>query len=41
MPGGLSLNPSTGVLSGTPAAGSQGSYTITVTDSHQPTPQTA
>ena len=33
LPGGMSLNASTGELSGTPAVGSEGSYALTVSDS--------
>jgi hypothetical protein len=40
LPGGLTLNASTGVISGTPT-GSGTSFTVTVTDSETPTPQTA
>jgi hypothetical protein len=43
LPTGLSLNASTGQITGTPAAGTAGSYsfTFTVQDSSTPTPQTA
>lgn len=43
LPTGLSLNASTGKISGTPAAGTAGTYslTFTVQDSSTPTPQTA
>jgi hypothetical protein len=43
LPGGLSIHASTGAITGTPAASSAGtaSVTITVTDAAQPTPQTA
>ena len=43
LPNGLSLNPSTGQITGTPAAGTDGNYTLTFTvqDSSTPTPQTA
>lgn len=43
LPGGLNLNASTGQLTGTPAAGTTGTYdlTFTVRDSSAPTPQTA
>ena len=41
LPGGLSLNSSTGQISGTPAAAGASSVTITVTDSSSPTPQSA
>lgn len=43
LPAGLSLDASTGQISGTPAAGTAGSYspTFTVQDSATPTPQTA
>ena len=42
LPNGLSLNPSSGVISGTPLSGSNGvtSHTFTVTDSTLPTNQT-
>ncbi|MGA7684925.1 MAG: putative Ig domain-containing protein [Terriglobales bacterium] len=40
LPAGLSLNTSTGVVSGTPS-GSGSTFTVTVTDSETPTPQTA
>ena len=40
LPSGMSLAAGTGVLSGTPAPGTQGSYTITVSDSAAPTPRT-
>jgi len=40
LPAGLSLNASTGVISGTPS-GSGSTFTVTVTDSETPTPQTA
>ena len=43
LPTGLTLNVSTGTISGTPAAGTAGTYTrtFTVQDSSTPTPQTA
>ena len=41
LPVGLTLDPATGALTGTPAVGSQGSYTLTVTDNHTPTAHTA
>jgi hypothetical protein len=43
LPGGLSLDPATGRISGTPAAGTEGAHTLTFTvhDSSTPTPQTA
>jgi putative Ig domain-containing protein len=43
LPSGLSLDTSTGKISGTPAAGTAGTYsrTFTVQDSSTPTPQTA
>jgi hypothetical protein len=43
LPAGLTLDASTGQISGTPAAGTEGTYTITFTvqDSATPTPQTA
>jgi hypothetical protein len=43
LPTGLSLNASTGQITGTPAAGTAGTYslTFTVQDSSTPTPQTA
>ena len=40
LPAGMSVNAS-GVLTGTPAAGTAGSYTVTVSDAAQPTPHTA
>jgi len=39
LPAGLSLNPSTGAISGTPTAGGATSFTVTATDSGSP-PQT-
>jgi len=43
LPAGLSLNPATGVISGTPSGTFVGtdSFTVTVTDTETPTPQTA
>ena len=43
LPDGLSLDTSTGEITGTPAAGTEGTYdlTFTVQDSSTPTPQTA
>ena len=43
LPDGLSLEASTGEITGTPAAGTEGTYalTFTVQDSSTPTPQTA
>jgi hypothetical protein len=43
LPDGLTLNPSTGRISGIPAGGTEGRYdlTFTVQDSSTPTPQTA
>jgi hypothetical protein len=43
LPDGLSLDTSTGEITGTPAAGTDGTYdlTFTVRDSSTPTPQTA
>jgi hypothetical protein len=43
LPDDLTLNPSTGRITGTPAAGTEGTYdlTFTVQDSSTPTPQTA
>ena len=42
LPNGLTLNPSTGVISGTPQAGTEGTtnHTFTVTDQTSPTAQT-
>ncbi len=41
LPAGVTLNASTGTVSGTPTMGGAFSYTIAVTDSGSPTPQTA
>ncbi len=41
LPAGLSLNSSTGAISGTPTAAGTTTFTVTVTDSETPTPQTA
>jgi hypothetical protein len=41
LPNGLTLNPSTGVISGIPTSTSSLTYTFTVTDQTPPTPQTA
>ncbi|MGO9921062.1 MAG: IPT/TIG domain-containing protein, partial [Isosphaeraceae bacterium] len=41
LPAGLSLNPTTGTISGTPTATATSSFTIKVTDSSTPTPRTA
>lgn len=40
-PGGLTLNPNSGVLSGIPSASYSGNVTVTVTDYQSPTPNTA
>lgn len=40
LPAGLSFDSATNTISGTPAAGSQGSYSITVSDNYQPVPHT-
>jgi len=40
LPAGLSLNTSTGVISGMPTTTATSSFTVTVTDSTTPTPQT-
>ena len=41
LPTGLTLNPSTGLISGIPTGPSNNNYTFTVTDQTPPTPQTA
>jgi probable HAF family extracellular repeat protein len=41
LPGGLSLNSATGVLSGTPVAGTGGTYTLTVTATNGVSPDAA
>ena len=41
LPAGLSLNPSTGAISGTPTASGTVNFTVTVTDSETPTAKTA
>jgi len=41
LPAGLSLNASSGVISGTPAIGGVSAFTVQVTDSQLPTPATA
>lgn len=41
LPSGLSLNSSTGVISGTPGSNGTSNFTVTATDSSSPTPQTA
>ena len=41
LPPGLTLNTATGVISGTPTATGQTTFTVTVTDSETPTAQTA
>jgi hypothetical protein len=41
LPAGLSLNGSTGVISGTPSSNGTSNFTVTATDSTSPTPQTA
>ena len=41
LPPGLTLNTATGVISGTPTATGQTTFTVTVTDSETPTEQTA
>jgi hypothetical protein len=41
LPAGLSLNASTGVISGTPTAAATSSFTVQATDSTSPTPLTA
>lgn len=41
LPSGLTLNPSTGAITGTPAASGTSSFTIKVTDSQTPTPASA
>ncbi len=40
LPAGLSFDSVTNTISGTPAAGSQGSYSIAVSDNYQPVPHT-
>lgn len=40
LPTGLSFDSVTNTISGTPAAGTQGTYTITVSDNYQPVPHT-
>ncbi len=41
LPAGLSLNPSTGAISGTPTTAGITTFTVTITDSETPTAQTA
>jgi hypothetical protein len=41
LPPGLSLNATSGAITGTPTAGGTSSFTVEVTDSSTPTPQTA
>jgi len=41
LPAGLALAPSTGVISGTPSTSGSFNFTVQVSDSGQPTPQTA
>ncbi len=41
LPGGVSLNSSTGVISGTPTTSQKYNFTVQVTDSSTPAPQTA
>ena len=41
LPAGLSLNGSTGAISGTPTTAGITTFTVTITDSETPTPQTA
>lgn len=41
LPAGLSLNSSTGLISGTPTTAATSDFTVTATDSATPTPQTA
>jgi hypothetical protein len=41
LPAGLSINPTTGVLSGTPTSASTSTVRVTVSDSSTPTPRTA
>ena len=40
LPPGLTLNPTTGIVSGTPTGEGNYTFTITVTDSNKPTPHT-
>jgi hypothetical protein len=41
LPSGLTFNPNTGLISGTPSEATEASFTAEVTDSSTPTPQTA
>jgi len=41
LPSGLTFNPNTGLISGTPSGATEASFTAEVTDSSTPTPQTA